>query len=57
MQAVTVEEANRSAADHLRPDRIAIVTVGDPALEAPLKEAGFGPLTVVGDTAPDEEEG
>jgi predicted Zn-dependent peptidase len=57
MQAVTVEEANRAAADHLRPDRIAIVTVGDPALEAPLKEAGFGPLTVVGDTAPDEEEG
>jgi hypothetical protein len=57
MQAVTVEEANQAAAAHLRPGRIAIVTVGDPALEAPLKEAGFGPLTVVGDTAPDEEEG
>jgi zinc protease len=53
MQAVTVEEASRAAADHLRPDRIAVVTVGDPALEAPLKEAGFGPLTVVADAPPD----
>ena len=57
MQAVTVEEASQAAAHRLRPDRIAIVTVGDPALEAPLKEAGFGSLTVVGDTPPDDEEG
>jgi zinc protease len=56
MQAVTVEEASHAAADHLRPDRMAIVTVGDPALEAPLKEAGFGPLTVVTDTATDEDD-
>ena len=49
MQAVTVEEASLSAAEHLRPDRIAIVTVGDPALAGPLAEAGFGPVTVVAD--------
>ena len=49
MQAVTVEEASQAAADHLRPDRMAIVTVGDPALAEPLTEAGFGPLTVVTD--------
>jgi zinc protease len=57
MQAVTVEDASQAAADRLRPDRMAIVAVGDPALETPLKEAGFGPLTVVADAAPDDEEG
>ncbi len=49
MQAVTVEQASRAAAERLRPDRLAIVVVGDPALEAPLTEAGFGPVSVVGD--------
>jgi zinc protease len=48
MQAVTVEGASQAAADHLRPDRIAIVTVGDPVLAQPLKDA-FGPVTVVTD--------
>lgn len=50
MQAVTVEEASRAAAEHLRPERIAIVVVGDPELETPLKEAGFGPLSVIQDS-------
>jgi len=49
MQAVTVEQASRAAAERLRPDRLAIVVVGDPTLEAPLTEAGFGPVSVVGD--------
>jgi zinc protease len=56
MQAVTVEEASQSAVDHLRPDRIAIVTVGDPALAEPLNEAGFGPVTVVTDDEKAEAE-
>jgi len=49
MQAVTVEQVSTAAAERLRPDRLAIVVVGDPALEGPLTEAGFGPLSVVGD--------
>jgi len=49
MQAVSVEEASRAAADHLRPDRLAIVVVGDPALETQLTKAGFGPVSVVPD--------
>ena len=53
MQAVTVDEVNRSATERLRPDRIAIVAVGDPELETPLKEAGFGPVSIVSDTLPD----
>ncbi|HYR61549.1 MAG TPA: pitrilysin family protein [Actinomycetota bacterium] len=50
MQAVTVEEASQAATEHLRPERIAIVAVGDPDLEGPLEEAGFGPLTVTQDS-------
>jgi zinc protease len=53
MQAVTVEEASRAAKDRLRPDRMAIVVVGDAELEGPLKEAGFGPVTVTEDFPPE----
>ena len=53
MQAVTVEEASAAARDHLHPDRMAIVTVGDGELEGPLKEAGFGPVTVAEDAPPE----
>jgi zinc protease len=53
MQAVTVEEASRAAKGRLRPDRMAIVVVGDAELEGPLKEAGFGPVTVTEDFPPE----
>jgi len=32
---------------------MAIVTVGDGELEGPLKEAGFGPVTVAEDIPPE----
>lgn len=49
LQAVTVDEVAQAAADRLRPDRMAIIVVGDPDLEGPLGELGAGPVTVVED--------
>ncbi|MGH2718037.1 MAG: M16 family metallopeptidase [Actinomycetota bacterium] len=54
MQAVTVEGASDAAARRIRPDRMAIVVVGDGELAGPLKDAGFGPVTVVEDESPEE---
>lgn len=56
LQAVTVEEVNAAAADHIHPEAMAIVVVGDGAvLEQPLREAGIGPVTVVEDDEDDED--
>lgn len=56
MQAVTVEGASEAAARRIRPDRMAIVVVGDGELAGPLKDAGFGPVTVLEDDSPEEGE-
>jgi zinc protease len=52
MSAVTVEEANDAASRRIRPDRMAIVVVGDGELAGPLKDAGFGPVSVIEDADP-----
>ncbi|MGH2733854.1 MAG: M16 family metallopeptidase [Actinomycetota bacterium] len=50
MEQVSVEEVGAAANQRLRPDRIAIVVVGDAELlETRLKEASFGPVRVVTD--------
>ena len=53
MQAVSVEGVNAAASSRLRPDRMAIVVVGDGSLAGPLEEAGFGPVSVVRDDLQD----
>jgi zinc protease len=48
--AVTAEGAIAAAHEHIHPDRASIVVVGDAArVEAPLREAGLGEVTVVRD--------
>lgn len=50
LRALTLDEVNRVARERLRPDRLAVVVVGDAGeVEAPLRAAGFGPVTVVED--------
>jgi zinc protease len=51
--AVTPADVLRAARAHIRPDDASIVVVGDAAnVEAPLREANFGALTVVPPDAP-----
>ena len=46
MRSTTAAEATRAAADHLRPDALAIVVVGDgAAVTADVEAAGLGPVT------------
>lgn len=53
METVTLEDANAAAATRLRPDRLAIVVVGDAsAVQDSLGSANFGPVTVVDDKPP-----
>jgi zinc protease len=48
VEAVTVESVLKAAQDHIHPDRIAIVGVGDAdAIGAELEAAGFGDLEIV----------
>lgn len=53
IEAVTLQNANRAAAERLRPDRVAIVIVGDADQVAdPLSNAGFGPVNLIEDPPP-----
>ena len=48
IQAVTVADAQRAAAQYIQPDRFAVVVVGDVArIEAGIRAAGLGPVRVV----------
>jgi len=50
IESVTLDEANQAAAEHLRPDRLAIVAVGDAeVIGDPLRNADFGPVAVIED--------
>ncbi len=50
MEQVGVEEVGAAAHRRLRPDRMAVVVVGDAEhLETPLGKAGFGPVRVIAD--------
>lgn len=53
MLAATVDQANASARNRIRPDRMAVVVVGDAELAGPLGDAGLGPVTVVEDAPQD----
>jgi predicted Zn-dependent peptidase len=53
IEAVTVEDVQRVAGEHLHLDRAAIVLVGDAdAFGAELETAGFGPVVVERDEGP-----
>lgn len=45
--AVTHDDVHRVAANHIRPDRLAIVIVGDAEeIEAPIRELDLGPIEI-----------
>jgi hypothetical protein len=45
MRAVTREDVLRVAREHLHPDALQLVTVGDPAvIRVPLEELNVGPV-------------
>jgi zinc protease len=45
IRALTADDVLRAARDHLHPDRLQVVVVGDPAtVRAPLEALGIGPL-------------
>ena len=47
IRAVSLGDVRRVAVERLRPDRLQLVVVGDPALvRAPLEAMGVGPITV-----------
>lgn len=53
VEAVSLEDAGAAAADHLRPDRMAVVLTGDAdAVGGRLRDAGLGAVTVVEDPLP-----
>ena len=55
IEAVTPDEVNRAAADHLDVERAAILLVGDvDAFGSALEEAGLGPIVVERDEGPVE---
>jgi predicted Zn-dependent peptidase len=48
VEAVTIEAVQQAAQDHIHPDRLAIVAVGDAdAVAADLEAAAFGELEVI----------
>ncbi len=48
IQAVSVADAQRVAAQYIQPDRFAVVVVGDVAkIEAGIRAAGLGPVRIV----------
>jgi zinc protease len=52
VEAVTAEDVRRAAYEHIHPDRLAIVAVGDAdAVGKDLEAAGFGRLEVIADDA------
>jgi predicted Zn-dependent peptidase len=47
--AVTAADVQRAAAEYIRPDRLAVVVVGDRRqIEGPIRELNLGPVRVVG---------
>ena len=53
VEAVTIEAVQKAAQDHIHPDRLAIVAVGDAdAVAAELESAGFGELAVIAEEIP-----
>jgi zinc protease len=53
VEAVTIEDVRRVAREHIHPDRLAIVAVGDAdAVGAELASAGFGDLEVITEELP-----
>jgi zinc protease len=53
IEAVTIEDVRRVAREHIHPDRLAIVAVGDAdAVAAELASAGFGDLDVITEELP-----
>ncbi len=55
VEAVTIERIQAAAQDHIHPDRLAIVAVGDAdAVAAELGSAGFGELEVILEELPPE---
>jgi len=52
VEAVTIEAVQKAARDHIHPDRLAIVAVGDAdAVGSDLAAAGFGELRMIADEA------
>jgi zinc protease len=57
IEGVTAEAIQKAAQDHIHPDRLAIVAVGDAdAVAAELDAAGFGELEVITEEIPAEAE-
>ena len=57
IEAVTIESIQKAAQDHIHPERLAIVAVGDAdAVASELEAAGFGELAVITDEVPDGAE-
>jgi zinc protease len=55
VEAVTIEDVQKAAQDHIHVDRLAIVAVGDAdAVSAELDAAGFGELQVISEEVPVE---
>jgi zinc protease len=53
VEAVTIADVRKAAQDHIRPDGLAIVAVGDiGAVGADLRAGGFGDLEVITEEAP-----
>ncbi len=53
IEAVTIEAIQRAAQEHIHPDRLAIVAVGDAdAVAKDLESAGFGELEVIVEELP-----
>jgi zinc protease len=53
IEAVTIEDVRQVAREHIHPDRLAIVAVGDAdAVGAELASAGFGDLEVITEELP-----
>jgi zinc protease len=50
VRALTLDDVNKVASERIHPDRLAIAVVGDSEkLARPLKDADFGPLSVIKD--------
>ncbi len=58
VEAVTAADVQKAAQDHIHPDRLAIVLVGDADIVAKdLEAAGFGDLEVIREELPGEVDG
>jgi zinc protease len=57
VEGVSVAAVQKAAQDHIHPDRLAIVAVGDAdAVAADLESAGFGELEVITEEMPADAE-